>query len=90
MRPISFSRALTPERRAGSAGKEVVVVISDDKYKIKKLHFWWSFNYVGLLFSGFVSAIRGHPPPNNLGSATTATTTILKFDYRVHDVYNND
>jgi hypothetical protein len=58
--------------------------------KIKKPHLWWSFYYVKLLVSGFVSAIRGHPPPNNLGSATTATTTIPLADYWVHDSYNND
>jgi len=26
--------------------------------KIKKPHFWWSFNYVRLLVSSFVSAYR--------------------------------
>jgi hypothetical protein len=34
--------------------------------------------------------IGSHPPPNFLGSATTATTTNSMFDYRVHDDYNND
>src|ERR1700748_2252860 len=89
--PISFSRARTPERRAGSAGKKVVVVAItvDRRIKMKKPHCWWSFLLLLLINSFKISLQEVILHLNNHGSATTATTTNIMVNDPVHERYNN-